>query len=166
MKLRNFRVDVSFMDSKAFRGTTYWHKYYNSHEAPSVALFSAFVYGVRNRDNAYNVVRKCHGSKIHRAGYTGASSDLFMKAVEVRKDGTEHGSKTPLKLVSFDPIVELPRKERPKVKVKARKTAKAVTQKGKARRTVVKGASAKAMKLKYKKVSKSKKGRKSKSRSR
>lgn len=166
MKLRNFRVDVSFEDSKAFRGTSYWAKYYNSHEAPSMALFSAFVYGVKNRDNAYNIVRKCHGSKIHRSGFTGPSSELFMKAVEVRKDGTEHGSKTPLKLVSFDPIVELPRTERPKVTKRPRKSTKALPQKGKARRTATKGASAKAMKLKYKKVSKAKRRANSKKRSR
>ena len=166
MKLRNFRVDVSFMDSKAFRGTNYWNKYFNSREVSAPALFSAFVYGVKNRDNAYNIVRKCHGGKIHRAGFTGSSSELAMKAVEVRKDGTVHGAVKATPFVRFDPILELPRRERPKVKAKARKTAKAVTQKGKARRTAVMGKSAKAKTRKTVKVSKSKKGRKSKSRSR
>ena len=161
MKLRNFRVDVSFEDSKAFRGTSYWAKYYNSHESPSVALFSAFVYGVKNRDNAYNIVRKCHGSKIHRAGFTGPSSELFMKAVEVRKDGTVHGAVKASPFVRFDPILELPRTERPKVTKRPRKSSKALPQKGKARRTAVKGKVVKAKARKTVKASKSKKRSKS-----
>lgn len=150
MKLRNFRVDVSFMDSKAFRGTNYWHKYFNSHEISPPALFSAFVYGVRNRENAYNIVRKCHGGKIHRAGFMGPSTELAMKAVEVRKDGTVHGAPETTPYVQFDAILELPLSARPKVTKGPRKTAKAVTQKGKARQTAVKGKGKKNKKARMK----------------
>jgi hypothetical protein len=111
MKLRNYRVDVSFEDSKVARGVSYWNRYYNTHEVNGPVMYSAFVYGVRNRENAYRIVQKCHGAKIHRAGYVGASTNLIMKSTEVRKDGKPFG--TP-EVKVIEEVLELPRKERVK----------------------------------------------------
>ena len=135
MKLRNFRVDVSFEDSKVARGVTYWNRYYNTHEVNGPVMYSAFVYGVRNRDNAYRIVQKCHGKQIHRAGYVGASTNLIMKSTEVRADGQPFG-KPAVKVVKNE-FLEVPRKERVKPSKKPLQRVKVKQKAGKGRRSTV-----------------------------